>query len=154
MSLEQKIENLSAVIEKLISALESNAVTVKETPAAPLAAPVSVTPTNPAPSVQTAPAAPQAAPAPAPTQMPAPPVFEPVAAPEVAEVMAEQAKKAPFDTAKGLVDYVMAAYREMGPAKGQGIQKVLVLAGYQNINDVKPEHYFEVWTGIEKLRTA
>ena len=149
MSLEAKIDNLSAVIEKLISVLESNAVTptVKETPAP-------VVKEEPKPAVVAAPAAPQAAPAPAPTQMPAPPVFEPVTPPEVAEVMAEQAKKAPFDTAKGLVDYVMSAYREMGPAKGQGIQKVLVLAGYQNINDVKPEHYFEVWTGIEKLRTA
>jgi len=136
MSLEAKIDNLSAVIEKLISVLESNAVTptVKETPAP-------VVKEEPKPAVVAAPAAPQAAPAPAPTQMPAPPVFEPVAAPvtppEVAEVMAEQVKKAPFDT-----------------AKGQGIQKVLVLAGYQNINDVKPEHYYEVWTGIEKLRTA
>ena len=148
MSLEAKIDNLSAVIEKLISVLESNAVTPTPTP---------VVKEEPV-AVVAAPAAPQAVPAPAPTQMPAPPVFEPVAAPvtppEVAEVMAEQAKKAPFDTAKGLVDYVMSAYREMGPAKGQGIQKVLVLAGYQNINDVKPEHYFEVWTGIEKLRTA
>lgn len=149
MSLEAKIDNLSAVIEKLISVLESNAVTptVKETPAP-------VVKEEPKPAVVAAPAAPQAAPAPAPTHMPTPPTFEPVTPPEVAEVMAEQAKKAPFDTAKGLVDYVMAAYREMGPAKGQGIQKVLVLAGYQNINDVKPEHYFEVWTGIEKLRTA
>ena len=149
MSLEAKIDNLSAVIEKLISVLESNAVTptVKETPAP-------VVKEEPKPAVVAAPAAPQAAPAPAPTHMPTPPTFEPVTPPEVAEVMAEQAKKAPFDTAKGLVDYVMAAYREMGPTKGQGIQKVLVLAGYQNINDVKPEHYFEVWTGIEKLRTA
>lgn len=147
MSLEAKIDNLSAVIEKLISVLESNAVTptVKETPAP-------VVKEEPKPAVVAAPAAPQAAPAPAPTQMPAPPVFEPVTPPEVAKVMADQ--KAPFDTAKGLVDYVMSAYREMGPAKGQGIQKVLVLAGYQNINDVRPEHYFEVWTGIEKLRTA
>jgi hypothetical protein len=146
MSLEAKIDNLSAVIEKLIAVIEAGGVApvvkqepkpvVKEEPVAVVAAP----------------AAPQAAPAPAPTQMPAPPVFEPVTPPEVAKVMAEQ--KAPFDTAKGLVDYVMSAYREMGPAKGQGIQKVLVLAGYQNINDVKPEHYFEVWTGIEKLRTA
>jgi len=149
MSLEAKIDNLSAVIEKLISVLESNAVTptVKETPAPAVKE-------EPKPAVVAAPAAPQVAPAPAPTQMPTPPVFEPVTPPEVAEVMAEQAKKAPFDTAKGLVDYVMGAYREMGPAKGQGIQKVLVLAGYQNINDVKPEHYYEVWTGIEKLRTA
>lgn len=149
MSLEAKIENLSAVIEKLISALESNAVTVKETPAAPLAAPVSVTPTNPAPSVQTAPAAP----APAPTQMPAPPVFAPVAALEaVPEPVGT--RKAPFDDAKGLVDYVMKAYREMGPVKGANIQKVLVAVGHQNINDVQPQHYCEVWTGIEKLRTA
>jgi len=154
MSLEAKIDNLSAVIEKLISVLESNAVTVKETPAPVVKQePKPVVKEEPV-AVVAAPAAPQAAPAPAPTQMPAPPVFEAVTPPEVAEVMAEQAKKAPFDTAKGLVDYVMGAYREMGPAKGQGIQKVLVLAGYQNINDVKPEHYYEVWTGIEKLRTA
>ena len=152
MSLESKIDNLSAVIEKLISVLESNAVTPTPAPVVK-EEPKPVVKEEPV-AVVAAPAAPQAAPAPAPTQMPAPPVFEPVTPPEVAEVMAEQAKKAPFDTAKGLVDYVMSAYREMGPAKGQGIQKVLVLAGYQNINDVKPEHYYEVWTGIEKLRTA
>ena len=41
----------------------------------------------------------------------------------------------------------MAAYREMGPAKGANIQGVLTSLGYQNINDVKPEHYAALYQG-------
>jgi hypothetical protein len=58
----------------------------------------------------------------------------------------------PFSDNKGLVDYVMGAYRAMGPEKGANIQGVLVSLGYQNINDVKPEHYEGVFKGVEALK--
>jgi hypothetical protein len=58
----------------------------------------------------------------------------------------------PFSDNKGLVDYVMGAYKAMGPEKGANIQGVLVSLGYQNINDVKPEHYEGVFKGVEALK--
>jgi hypothetical protein len=141
MSLEAKIEHLSSVIEKLIAALEKQEMCATPAVAAPVAAPVVQAPVA-APVVQ----APVADPV-----MPAPPVFAPVA-PVEAPPAATQA--APFNDAKGLVDYVMKSYREMGPQKGANIQKVLVSVGYQNINDVQPHHYFDIWDGIEKLRVS
>ena len=78
-------------------------------------------------------------------QMPAPPVFvAPVAAPAPAPSM--------FTDPKGLIDYVMGAYKALGPQKGASIQGVLVGLGYQNINDVKPEHYGDLFNGIEALK--
>jgi len=87
---------------------------------------------------------PQAAPAPV---MPAPPSFiTPAAAPV--------ASGAPFTDGKGLIDYVMSAYKTMGPQKGAQIQNVLTGLGYQNINDVKPEHYGVLFAGVEQLKVA
>lgn len=136
MSLENKIEALTAAVVALTAKLESSNVA----PAAPVA-PV------PAPVVQAAPvvapvvAAPVAAPA-----MPAPPAFVapiPVAAPV--------AVGAPFSDPKGLIDYVMDSYKKLG-TKGQLIQGVLTQLGYQNINDVKPEHYAALFAGVEALK--
>jgi hypothetical protein len=59
---------------------------------------------------------------------------------------------APFSDPKGLIDYVMSAYKALGAAKGSNIQGVLVSLGYQNINDVKPEHYGQLFAGIEALK--
>jgi hypothetical protein len=59
---------------------------------------------------------------------------------------------APFSDPKGLIDYVMGAYKALGPQKGSLIQGVLVGLGYQNINDVKPEHYAALHTGVEGLK--
>ena len=61
---------------------------------------------------------------------------------------------APFSDPKGLIDYVMKAYKEMGVQKGAGIQKVLVECGYQNINDVRPESYYSIYKGVEALRAS
>jgi hypothetical protein len=58
----------------------------------------------------------------------------------------------PFADGKGLIDYVMGAYKALGPQKGAQIQGVLTGLGYQNINDVKPEHYGALHTGIEALK--
>jgi len=129
MSLENKIEALTAAVLALTAKLESSNVA----PAAPVAP-------APAPVVQVAPVV--AAPA-----MPAPPAFI-APAPAPAPVVAG----APFSDGKGLIDYVMSAYKALGAAKGSQIQNVLVSLGYQNINDVKPEHYGQLFAGVEALK--
>ncbi len=129
MSLENKIEALTAAVLTLTAKLESSNVA----PAAPVAP-------APAPVVQVAPVV--AAPA-----MPAPPAFI-APAPAPAPVIAG----APFSDGKGLIDYVMSAYKALGAAKGSQIQNVLVSLGYQNINDVKPEHYSQLFAGVEALK--
>jgi len=130
MSLETKIEALTAAVVALTAKLESSNVA----PAAPVAP-------APAPVVQAAPVV--AAPA-----MPAPPAFV-APAPAPAPVAAGSA---PFSDGKGLIDYVMASYKALGAAKGANIQSVLVNLGYQNINDVKPEHYGALFAGVEALK--
>jgi len=132
MSLESKIEALTAAVQALTAKLESGNIA----PAAPIAP-------APVPVVKAAPVV--AAPA-----MPAPPVFVnpapyvPMDAPAPAPSM--------FTDPKGLIDYVMSAYKALGPQKGASIQGVLVGLGYQNINDVKPEHYGDLFNGIEALK--
>jgi len=139
------------VIQSLIEALPheaKNAVAEAVTVAAPL--PVAPAP---APVVQAAPvvAAPLAQPAPvAAPVMPAPPSF--VAPAPVTAPAPQVTGGAPFSDGKGLIDYVMSAYKALGAAKGSNIQGVLVSLGYQNINDVKPEHYGQLFAGIEALK--
>ena len=142
MSLENKIEALTAAVVALTAKLESSNVA----PAAPVAP-------APAPVVQAAPVvvAPLVQPAPvvAPA-MPAPPAF---VAPAPVTAPAPQATgTAPFSDPKGLIDFVMASYKALGPQKGALIQGVLTGLGYQNINDVKPEHYGALFTGVEALK--
>ena len=133
MSLEAKIEALTAAVVALTVKLEAGAA-----PAAPvvIAAP--------------APSAPQTFTAPAPVApvvaMPAPPSF--VAPAPVAAAPAG----APFSDPKGLIDYVMNSYKALGPQKGAQIQTVLTGMGYGNINDVKPEHYGALFAGVEALK--
>jgi len=136
MSLESKIEALTAAVIALTAKMESGTVT----PVAPVVTvPVAVA------------SAPVAPPAPAPVVaapvMPAPPAF--MAAPVVA---APVAGGAPFSDGKGLIDYVMGAYKALGAAKGSQIQTVLTGLGYSNINDVKPEHYAQLFAGVEALK--
>ena len=127
MSLELKIEALTAAVTALTAQLQAGNV----------AAPAPVAPA-PAPVVQ-------AAPAPVAPAMPAPPAF-------VAPAPAPAVTGAPFSDGKGLIDYVMGAYKAMGPQKGAQIQSLLTGMGYQNINDVKPEHYAALYTGVEALK--
>ena len=133
MSLEAKIEDLTAAIHALVAAMGARPI------AAPAAAPavVTITPTSPVP----APVA--AAPA-----MPAPPVFAPPAPVAPAATL----PKAPFTDQKSLIDYVMSSYKTLGVAKGAQIQQVLVSLGHQNINDVKPENYDALFAGVEALK--
>ena len=140
MSLEAKIEALTQAVVALTAKLESANVAapapVAQAPA-PVAAPAPVIVSQPL--VTPAPVA--AAPA-----MPAPPAF---VAPAPA---APAASGAPFTDGKGLIDYVMGAYKSLGPQKGAQIQNVLLGLGYQNINDVKPEHYGALFAGVEALK--
>jgi hypothetical protein len=138
MSLEQKIDALTAAVVALTAKLESSNV----------AAPAPVAPT-PAPVVQAAPITVSVVDTPAPVAaapvMPAPPAF-------VAPAPAPAPTGAPFSDGKGLIDYVMGAYKALGPQKGAQIQGVLTGMGYQNINDVKPEHYGALFAGVEGLK--
>ena len=141
------------VLEKLIDALPHEVKAAVQEKVATVAPAAPVAPT-PAPVVQAAPA--PAAPAPV---MPAPPVFTPPApTPTVTAVVAAPApvavspsEKAPFTDAKGLIDFVMASYKALGPQKGSGIQGVLTSLGYSNINDVNPAHYDALFAGVKAL---
>lgn len=140
MSLELKIEALTAAVTALTAQLQAGNVAASA-PVAP--APAPVVQAAPAPvtvTVVDTPAPVAAAPA-----MPAPPVF-------VAPAPAPAPTGAPFSDPKGLIDYVMGAYKALGPQKGAMIQGVLTGLGYQNINDVKPEHYAALHTGVEALK--
>lgn len=84
--------------------------------------------------------APQAAPV-----MPAAPTFEPACP-------THDAAKAPFTDGKGLIDYVMTAYKEMGAEKGAQIQGVLVEMGLQNVNELRPTEYDAFFAKVEALK--
>ena len=139
MSLEAKIELLTEAVTRLIDALNAQQ-TVIVAPSAPAPQVAQVKEATPVQEVVQVATAPTPAPA-----MPAPPVF-------VAPVVEAAPTGAPFTDGKGLIDYVMSAYKAMGAQKGAGIQNVLVSLGYQNINDVKPEHYGALFQGIEALK--
>ena len=78
--------------------------------------------------------------------MPAAPTFEPVV--EAAPV----ANAAPFTDGKGLIDYVMTVYKELGAEKGAGIQGVLAEMGLNNVNEVRPAEYGTFFAKVEALK--
>ena len=135
MSIEQNIAALTAAVIELTNAIRASGTTT--VPQATVAV------TTAAPPVA-ANFAPSVAPA-----MPAPPTFAP---PAFTAPAAPVAPSAPFSDGQGLIAYVMAAYKEMGPAKGAGIQGVLTSIGVANINDVKPEQYGTLYAGVEALK--
>ena len=149
MSLETKIELLTAAVVQLTIAIEqaSNLKPIVDQVAERAQPPVAVTPAL-------VPAAPPAAPiqmvAPAPVvaapaaAMPPPPVF---ASAFVAPVGA-----VPFSDSQSLIAYTMSAYKQLGGVKGAGIQTVLTSMGVVNLTDVKPEMYAQFYAGIEALK--
>lgn len=148
MSLELKIESLTAAINTLIDVINKQGT---QAPVAPMVAPVAFTQAAPtvaalAPTIVQAVVAPSApVVSGTPVAMPAPPTF--MAPAPVAAVAG-----APFSDPKGLIEFVMTSYKNLGSAKGAGIQGVLTGLGYQNINDVKAEHYAALFAGIEALK--
>lgn len=145
MSLESKIQELTETVSRLIDALNAHQTTI----VAPTPAPVQVVAAPVAAPAPAPVAAPVAAPVVAAPAMPAPPAF--VAA---APAPAAGNGSAPFSDNKGLIDYVMGAYKAMGPQKGAAIQNVLTQLGYANINDVKPEHFGALYQGVEALKAS
>lgn len=134
MSIEAKIEALTAAVTALTAVLAGRAaptVALSAAPAVVVPAPVA---SPPAP----APVAPPVAAMPAPPTFTAPPPAAPTAA--------------PFSDAKGLMDYVMSAYKALGPQKGAQIQQVLTGLGVSTINEVKPEQYAALFAGVEALK--
>lgn len=77
--------------------------------------------------------------------MPAAPTFELL-------VEAPAGTKAPFTDGKGLIEYVMSAYKEMGAEKGAKIQGVLTELGLQNVNELRPTEYDAFYTKVEALK--
>lgn len=140
MSIEARIEALTAAVVQLTQIMSTAG------HAAP--APVQVMPQTAAQAPMPAMVAPPPVQAPAAPAMPAPPMFA-VPAPA-----APVAAGAPFTDGKGLIEYVMGAYKSMGPLKGAQIQGVLGSLGYQNINDVKPDHYAALYAGVEALKAS
>ena len=131
MSIEAKIEALTAAVTALTAVLAGRAApTVAAAPA-----PVAVAP---APVAAPVPVAPPVVAMPAPPTFTAPPPAAPTAA--------------PFSDAKGLMDYVMSAYKALGPQKGASIQQVLTGLGVSTINEVKPEQYAALFAGVEALK--
>lgn len=131
MSIEQQLERIAVASEttvKLLSQLVGNQ-----------AAPVQ-------PSVEQTPV--QATVAPQPTEQP---VQQPTPAP-VQQPVAQPVTNVPFSDHQGMTNYVMAAYSELGAEKGAGIQGVMQTIGATTINDIKPEHYPQLFEGVEQLK--
>lgn len=136
MSLESSLERIAVALEQYI-AMQNPA--MSDAPAPEVAAPVPLV--VPASVVSTNPVAPVVpiVPAPAPV-LP----FPGAGAPQVT----------PFQDVPGLVSYTMQAYQEIGPENGAKIQGVLSGLGYNNINDVKPEHFAQFYAQIEMLKSG
>lgn len=151
MSIETQIEHLHKAINRLCDVLESKNVAA---PAPVVQAPQPVVQAVPAVLITPGPLEPAPTPSipvPTPTPvvsapaMPAPPAFEaPAAAPAPTG--------APFSDAKGLIAYALEKYKQLGQDKGALIQGVLTTIGYQNINDIKPEHYGAFYAGVEAIK--
>jgi len=137
MSLEQALAANTAAIQALTAALQAQGAPQASVPApaAPTFVPQQTTP-DPVPA-----APPAAAPA-----MPAAPSWAPAAAPAAPAV--------PFTDAKGLIDYAMGVYKQVGPEKGAQIQQIAAHLGHQNVNDVRPDQYAQFYTMVETLKNG
>ena len=128
--LEVKIEELTKAVIALTELIGKIEAGKSEPVKAEKLAPV----IEPAPVVQAAPV------------MPAAPTFEPVVE------AAPAANAAPFTDGKGLIDYVMTIYKELGPEKGAKIQGVLTEMGLQNVNELRPTEYDAFYVKVEALK--
>ncbi len=152
MSLEAKIEALTAAVSNLTSVIQK----IEAAQGAPVS--TITAPAVAAAPVVTAPLAPPVAPAPAPfaqapiVTMPPPPSFAAPVAPPVAAAPAPTG--VPFNDAKGLMAYAMALYQALGPQKGAQIQDAMRSLGIQNINETKPEQYAALYNAFEQLKGA
>lgn len=161
MSLEQKIDNLVSVIEKLVNVIEAKSVpsvvAQPEKLSAKPAEPMKIigetlVGTPSAPALNTV-----VLRAPAPVVVPEP-VEAPVAAPSMpplpdfaAPAPVAPAPTAPFSDPKGMIQYVTEAWKALG-AKGPKMQDVIVGLGHHNINEIRPDQYGALYAGVEALK--
>lgn len=157
MSLESKVEVLAAAINRLCNILESKEKHLPDVDARP------VVKAEPAPTVTITPVTEiidkpvelkvelpkrKEKKEPETQKMPEPPVFE-----TPAPVTPTPAKSGvPFTDAKGLVNYVMTVYQELGPEKGARIQEVINGLGCKVVNEIKPEQFEAFYQGVEALK--
>ena len=87
-----------------------------------------------------------------PTKVEAAPIPTVVVAPVV--VPAAPVATCPITNGKELMDFVMSAFKAMGPEKGARIQEVLQSIGCAAINEVRPDQYAALYAGIEALKAA
>ena len=136
MTIEQTLESINAGIQQLVSG-QQQLLAALHTPQANHAQ----VPQSPAPVPQ----APAPVPAPQPAYAPAPPNPAP-SAPAV------PAGAAPFADAKGLMDYAMQKYQQLGPVKGGMIQSILMGMNTPNINMLQPAQYAEFYSKVESIQ--
>ena len=87
-----------------------------------------------------------------PAKVEAAPIPTVVVAPVV--VPAAPVATCPITNGKELMDFVMSAFKSMGPEKGARIQEVLQSIGCAAINEVRPDQYAALHAGIEALKAA
>jgi len=113
-------------------------------------APVLAPPAPVAPSSALVVQQPVLTPPPAPAPVVAAPV---VAAPVVAApvVAAPVVAAAPFTTPNEMIAWVTTKWRTLGPVKGAEIQTVVQSLGFENINELTPDKYAELYAKVEAL---
>jgi len=132
MTIENNIKKIADSLERIAAALEAQ-----------VGGQVPQVETQPVPQVQSIPTPP---PQPVQNQMPQMPFQSaPVAPPTAPQV------QVPFNDLPGFIQYVMARYKAVGPQKGAQIQTILSQKGYGNVNDVKPEHFADLYQALEAL---
>lgn len=145
MSLEIAVQNLTAEIISLRQLLQSQSSNTIQAQPAPVATVPAFTPPAAAPAVQFVPPV-------ATAHAFVPPATAVVAAPPVVPAPAPGA--CPIVDQKTLVEYVMDAYKTLGPQKGAQIQGVLNNCQVQSINECRPEHYAYIHQCVEQLKAS
>ena len=134
-TIEQNLTSIAASLAFIAQALHAQTGNAQSTQFAPPAtAPVSQAPAFAAPVV-------------------APVVATPVFTPP-ATVAAPAPGACPIVDQKTLVEYVMDAYKTLGPQKGAAIQGVLNNCQVQSINECRPEHYAYIHQCVEQLKAS
>ena len=145
MTIEQNLTSIAASLAVIAQVLQNQNAQTSIAPAA-------TAPAAPAPAF----AAPVAAPVVA-APVFTPPVVQfqpPAAAPDAPAPAAPVPGACPIVDQKSLVEYVMAAYKELGPQKGAAIQGVLNNCQVQSINECRPEHYAYIHQCVEQLKAS
>lgn len=147
MSIETDLSSIAkslGLIAAALSAKQSAVATPAPAPvqeATKVVAPVEVPAVTPAPVMPPVPVFTQAVPTPTVTEV----VHPVVAAPVIAVA-------SPFKTRNEFSQYVIDAFKSMGPEKGMQIQQILADMGHTNISHVPEDQWLTIKTKIDGLR--